>query len=182
MATDALDLRAPEEGDLAAVAALFERIPEGERHFLKDDAASDPAQLGNWLEDRRCHRLLAVAPDGSVLGYASIRPGVGWSSHVGELALVVDPVARRRGVGRALARRAVRLALELELTKIVVEVVAEQSSAIAMFETLGFEAEALLRDHIRDHGGRLRDLIVLAHPVGDTWAILRTTGIEDELS
>ena len=50
----------------------------------------------------------------------------------------------RRGLGRLLARRAVLEAVEMALTKLVVEVVADQEALIAMFRTLGFEPEALL--------------------------------------
>ena len=61
------------------------------------------------------------------------------------------------------------------------EVVAEQGSALALFTDLGFSGEALLRDHIRDRSGELRDLMVLAHHVSETWSQMDTVGIADEL-
>ncbi len=67
------------------------------------------------------------------------------------------------------------------LSKLVVEVVAEQGAALALFTELGFSGEALLVDHIRDRSGRLRDLMVLAHHVGTTWAGMDTVGVADEL-
>ena len=69
-------------------------------------------------------------------------------------------------------------ALRAGLRKVVVEVVADEHSAIALFRRLGFEPEALLRDHIRDRDGRLRDLVLLAHPVEDNWGIMAATGVE----
>ena len=68
------------------------------------------------------------------------------------------------------------------LSKLVVEVVAEQGAALALFTDLGFTGEALLVDHIRDRNGELRDLMVLAHHVRDTWAGMDAVGVEDELS
>ena len=53
-------------------------------------------------------------------------------------------------------------AIELDLRKMVVEVVADQEATIAMFRSLGFDPEALLTDHVRDQSGTLRDLMVLA--------------------
>ena len=44
-------------------------------------------------------------------------------------------------------------ALNLGLTKMVVEVVADQEATIAMFRSLGFDPEALLADHVRDQAG-----------------------------
>jgi len=81
-----------------------------------------------------------------VSGFVAVIPGIGWSRHVGELRLVVDPEVRRRGIGRNLAGRALRAAIEHGLTKVVVEVIAEQDSTIALFQHLGFRAEALLED------------------------------------
>jgi hypothetical protein len=50
-----------------------------------------------------------------------------------------------------------------------------------MFTALGFEGEALLRDHIRDRSGKPRDLIMLAHFVQDNWASMESVGLGDEL-
>ena len=167
--------------DAEAAQAFFRRIPEGEVTFIKEDVL-DPETVSGWSRDERGRRFLAFDEDGEVVGYVAVIPGIGWSSHVGELRLLVDPTQRRRGVGRHLARRALSDALELGLTKIVVEVVAEQSAPIAMFQGLGFEGEGLLRDHVRDRTGRLRDLVILSHLVADTSALMATAGIEDALS
>jgi ribosomal protein S18 acetylase RimI-like enzyme len=111
----------------------------------------------------------------------AVVPLHGWSSHVGEVRVIVDPEHRGRGIGRALARRAVMEAVELDLSKMVVEVVADQEPTIAMFRSLGFDPEALLTDHVRDQSGSLRDLMVLAHSVEEQWSSLVTAGIADEL-
>jgi hypothetical protein len=60
-----------------------------------------------------------------------------------------------------------------------VEVVANQEATVAMFTTLGFEAEGLLRDHVRSQDGEMHDLLVLAHLVEPLWDAMRTTGVED---
>ena len=81
-----------------------------------------------------------------------------------------------------LARRALVDAIELGLKKLNVEVVAEQEGAVAMFGGLGFQAEGLLRDHVRDRGGELRDLVLLAHPVDDQWEAMAAVGLGDVAS
>ena len=48
-----------------------------------------------------------------------------------------------------------------------------------MFTGLGFEAEALLKSHVRDSSGVVHDLFVMAHFVDDTWSTMTTTGITD---
>jgi hypothetical protein len=63
----------------------------------------------------------------------------------------------------------------------VVEVVAEQEPAVRMFAGLGFEGEALLGDHIRDRGGDLRDMLVLAHYMDDNWSAMASVGLSEEI-
>jgi hypothetical protein len=72
-------------------------------------------------------------------------------------------------------------AVELDLRKMVVEVVADQESTVALFRSLGFDPEALLTDHVRDQSGELRDLMILAHSVEEQWSSLLVAGIADEL-
>ena len=163
-----------------AARAFFERIPEGDRTFFKEDVL-DADAVAAWAGDHRSQRIVAVADDGSVVGYVAIIPGVGWSSHVGELRLVVDPARRRSGLGRLLARRGLLGAMEAGLDKVYVEVVADQTAAVAMFDAIGFEGEALLRGHVRDRSGELRDLLVLSHAIDDNRALMATTGIDDAL-
>ena len=107
---------------------------------------------------------------------------MGWSGHVGELRLVVLPEWRGRGVGTQLTRHATRQSLEMGITKLVVEVVAAQESAINMFQELGFTPEALLTDYIRDRSGQLQDLAVLAHDVDESWSGMAVVGVEDAIS
>ena len=72
-------------------------------------------------------------------------------------------------------------AVELGLAKLVVEVIADQTELIAMFVALGFDAEALLADHVRDRNGQIRDLLVLANDVESQFAAMTTAGITEEL-
>lgn len=163
--------------DRDALLDFFERVPEGDRTFFREDVLA-PGVVDRWLDGSTDPRFVAV--DGAdIVGYLAIIGGVGWSSHVAELRVVVDPTRRRQGIGRALARHGLLEALELGLTKLVVEVVADQEPTLAMFSSLGFEAEALLKDHVRDASGQLRDLITMAHLVDENWRAMRTTGIAD---
>ena len=163
------------------VEEFFGRIPESDHSSFAEDVLS-PGAVTAWLADRRGQRAVAVDDDGKVGGYVALLPLVGWSAHVGSLRIVVDPAHRGKGVGRQLARHGLLTAIELGLGKVVVEVVADAVPAIGMFQAIGFEPEALLRDHVRDKAGELRDLVVLSHLVEGTWSGMATAGFEDELA
>jgi ribosomal protein S18 acetylase RimI-like enzyme len=174
-------LRSLEPGDVLSLESFCRRIPPGDRTFFKEDVL-EGSTVAAWLIDRRGKRFIAVEEDGTVTGYVAIVPGVGWSSHVGELRLIVDPARRRQGLGRELARRGLVEAIGLGLSKIQVELVLDQEGAIAMFQSLGFEPEALLRDQVRDRNGGLHDLILLCHTVNDVWSEMSTLGIDQALA
>jgi ribosomal protein S18 acetylase RimI-like enzyme len=175
-----MGIRSPTPDDLDALLDFFERVPESERTFFKEHVLDRPTVEG-WLTTDRGRRGLAFDDDGRVIGYVAVMRLSGWSDHVGDVRLVVDPQHRTQGVGRALARWALLQAVDCGMTKLTVEVVAEQERAVAMFSALGFRAEGLLLDHVRDHDGVLRDLVLLSHPVADSWSAMETAGIDDAL-
>ena len=172
-----MEIRSIEPRDAKELRSFFDRIPEGDRTFFKEDVL-DPQIVPSWVHDTRARRSVAVEGE-RIVGCVAVIPGVGWSSHVGELRLVVDPSRRRQGLGGQLARRGLLDALRLGLRKIVVEVVADQTPAVAMFQALGFGGEALLRDYVRDRSGELRALILLAHSVDDRSSEMATLGIDE---
>ena len=166
----------PERVD--GLAEFFAALPEGDLTFVKEPL-TDRSVVAGWAGDEEAGAAARrwVACDGEdVVGYVAVLPLTGWSRHVGELRLVVARAARGQGVGASLAAHALRQAVEMGLSKLVVEVVAVQEGAIAMFNSLGFRAEALLTDQIRDGRGELQDLVVLAHDVTAAATALDTIG------
>jgi ribosomal protein S18 acetylase RimI-like enzyme len=167
--------------DTDAVEAFLAHIPKGESTFFKEDISA-PNTVRRWAQDSNGARRTLAWDGDTVVGYAAVIPGVGWSSHVGEIRLVVNPERRRAGIGHALARRALIDALDGGMLKVVVEVVADQEPAIGLFTAIGFKPEALLSNYVRDRAGDLHDLLVLAHDVEDVQSTMATMGIVDELS
>ena len=170
-------------GHADALSRFFAELPAGDLTFIEEDV-TDPAQVRSLAASARDRWLTVdarVPEHFTVTGYLAVRRLPGWSDHVGQIRLAVHPVHRRAGLGRTLARHALIQAMEAGLRKLVVELIADQEHAIAMFTALGFTGEALLRDHIRDRDGRLRDLVVLAHYVEETWAAMATVGLQEEM-
>jgi ribosomal protein S18 acetylase RimI-like enzyme len=173
-----MEIKPLEPADREALERFLARVPEGDRTFFKEDVEA-PEVVDAWTRPGPA-RALAVE-DGDVVGYVAVVPLHGWSSHVGEVRLVVDPEHRGRGIGRSLARHAVHEAVQLGLAKLVVEVISDQTALIGMFRALGFEPEALLADHVRDRSGEVRDLMVLANDVDSQFSSMAAAGITDQL-
>ncbi|MFZ2176184.1 MAG: GNAT family N-acetyltransferase [Rhodococcus sp. (in: high G+C Gram-positive bacteria)] len=164
-------------GHTDALIEFFGRLPAGDLTLMREDV-TEPDTVRGWAA-RPAHWV--ALDDAAVIGFAAVRPLPSWSDHVGELRLVVDSAHRRVGIGRALARHALTDAIRGGRRKVVVELAADQEHAVAMFGSLGFTGEALLRDHIRDRQGNLRDLIMLAHFVDATWSSMDAIGVSAEL-
>jgi RimJ/RimL family protein N-acetyltransferase len=155
-------------------------VPASDRNFFKEDIG-DPEIVQHWIRARGV-RLIAIDETNEVVATVAVLPRVGWSDHVGELELIVGPGHRGSGLGRSLAKRGLLEAVELGLTHIVVEVAAEQDALVAMFERLGFEPEALLRDFVRDRRGECHDLLMLTHRTEETWSEMLTLGIDEAVN
>jgi ribosomal protein S18 acetylase RimI-like enzyme len=178
--TDQLnDLRPLRPDDVERVLAFLVAMPEGDRTFFKE--TDDRATVERWIEDERAGRWILCDDAGQVEAYLAVIPGVGWSSHVGELRLVVASGQRRRGLGRALARRGLIEAVRRGLEKIVVEVVASREGDVEMFSSIGFRAEALLTNQIRDRSGHTEDLVILAHDVAAVRDAMEVLGIDEAI-
>lgn len=173
------ELVAEDEG---AVRAFFARMPAEDRSFFQQDV-EDPQVIAAWAGDEHRIRRCAVDEDGHLLAIAALRPGSDWTSHVADLVLLVAPEARRRKLGRTMARAMLLEAVQHGLIKVTVMIAADNEGAIDMFRTIGFEPEALLRDQLRNpDDGTLRDTMVLAHLVEDNWAGMIAGGFEEALA
>jgi RimJ/RimL family protein N-acetyltransferase len=181
VATEAgeIEIRLMSPGDEAAVLDFAQKLPVHDLLFLPRDI-SEPRVLAAWIKEieRGAITSLLAVQAGSVVGCGTlVRDPLSWSPHVGEIRNVVASVVRGQGVGRALSQEIFAFALGAGLEKLVVQMTVDQTGAIAIFEGLGFKAEALLRDHVKDKAGRNHDIVVLGHNVAQVRAQMEAYGL-----
>jgi L-amino acid N-acyltransferase YncA len=173
------EIRLMGEKDEAAVLAFAQGLPTHDLLFLPRDI-SRPKVLSAWIEEleRGDMTSLLVMRAGAALGCAAVvRDRLSWSPHVGEIRVVVSSAARGQGVGRALTQEAFAFALANGVEKMTAQMTVDQTGAIALFESLGFRAEGLLRDHVRDREGRRHDIVMLGHDVAKVAAQMKAYGV-----
>ncbi|MGB3708144.1 N-acetyltransferase family protein [Gordonia sp. (in: high G+C Gram-positive bacteria)] len=173
-----VEIRTITADDVGRLGAMFARLSDLDLTLIRENVhdIEHVAALATGSD----LRWVAVNGD-QVVGWAAVNRLPGWSDHVGELRIVVDPAARGGGTGRDLAKQALRSGFGAGLGKVVIELTTDQEPIIEMFSRLGFTGEALLRDHIRDRDGELRDLIVLAHHSREGLDTLGAIGVVDAL-
>lgn len=173
------EVRELTEADVPLLREFFAKIPDEDRTFFHQDV-SDPVVVDSWASDPRRIRRCVVDEAGQIQALAALQPGVDWTSHVAELLLLVDPAARRQQLGRTLARTMLVEGLQKGFSKVSVMIAADNEGAIDMFQKLGFQGEALLRDQLKNPvDGTLRDTVILSHLVEDTWSTMLTGGFSE---
>ncbi len=175
-----VEFRLMSRADEAAVLAFAQKLPTHDLLFLPRNI-SQPKVLSAWVNEieRGAITSLLAIKDGTVVGCGTlVRDPHSWSPHVGEIRMVVSTEVRGQGVGRALSQETFALALGTEgLEKLVAQMTVDQGAAIALFESLGFKAEALLRDQVRDIDGQTHDIVVLGHNIAQFGAQLEAYGV-----
>ena len=176
-----IEFRLMTRSDEAAVLAFAQKLPKHDLLFLPRNI-SQPKVLSAWINEieRGAIKSLLAVKGGEVVGCGTVvRDPHSWSPHVGELRMVVSIDVRGQGVGRALSQETFLLALGAGLEKLSVQMTVDQRAAIALFESLGFKAEALLRDHVRDIDGKKHDIVVLGHNISQFAAQLEAFGLPE---
>jgi RimJ/RimL family protein N-acetyltransferase len=174
-----IEFRLMTRADEAAVLAFAKALPTHDLLFLPRNI-SQPKVLSAWIGEIEAGDITSVLAlrDGAVVGCGTlVKDSRSWSPHVGEIRMVVSLDMRGKGVGRALSQETFALALGSGLEKLSVQMTVDQRAAIALFESLGFKAEALLRDHVRDVDGRKHDIVVLGHNVAQVQAQMEAYGL-----
>jgi RimJ/RimL family protein N-acetyltransferase len=174
-----IEFRLMARADEAAVLVFAKALPTHDLLFLPRNI-SQPKVLSAWISEIEAGDIKSVLAlrDGAVVGCGTlVKDSRSWSPHVGEIRMVVSLDMRGKGVGRALSQETFALALGSGLEKLSVQMTVDQRAAIALFESLGFKAEALLRDHVRDVDGRKHDIVVLGHNVAQVQAQMEAYGL-----
>lgn len=170
-----LEIRRFHPEDQEAMLRFARALPEHDLLFVGRDLKNRKV-VEAWLariDDGHIDSLVAVGPQGIVATSAIMRDPLGWSPHVGEVRLLVSIEMRGRGLGRTMLQESFRIAIDRELKKLTARMTPDQSGAIALFQSLGFRAEALLKDHVMRRDGKVHDLAIFSHDVARIAAQIR---------
>ncbi|MBM4413964.1 MAG: N-acetyltransferase [Chloroflexi bacterium] len=155
------------EDDRAALMRFGQQLPQDDLIYLEDDLQSPEIinRLVNASAAENWRQIVAVRDDGEIVGYSAVRRLTGWSSHVGDIQLMVESSYRRSGLGTEMAKAIFEAARGLGVAKVIVEILAVQTGGRAIFERLGFSREGIFSKHAHDRHGNRHDLVVMAYHV-----------------
>lgn len=164
-------LRPVVKEDEEALYQFFKGMSKEDRLYLRDDVASREIIHG-WMENIDYEKVLPIlAFDGDkVVADATLhRNPHGWMRHVGEIRMSVAGSHRGKGLARIIAAEIFQQAVGLGLDKLVAEMLTIQNNAQRVFTRLGFQEEAILKNHGMDATGKKHDLIIMSNDVTTLW-------------
>jgi RimJ/RimL family protein N-acetyltransferase len=178
---ESIELSILEALDGDTVKSFTEQLPEQDLLFLSRDIR-EPKVIEAWSRSIKSGDIVTVAAmrQGEIVGTTAIvQDKHSWSSHVGELRVLIRPDVRDIGLGRILIQESFLIGLDLGLEKLTVRMLLNQERAMAVFEEIGFKTEALLHDHVKDPSGNKHDLLIMSHDVAAVQSMLQVYGMDE---
>ena len=137
--------------------------------FLRRDITKQ-SSVDRWLNDiasEKMYTLLAES-ETQLLGYATLyRNDFDWSRHVAEIRVLISPKRAKDGAGPAADPRSLQRCSLFGYSKSRCRMTLDQTGARTVFEELGFRAEAILRDEVKDRAGKTHDILLMANDVAE---------------
>jgi RimJ/RimL family protein N-acetyltransferase len=159
------------KSDLEPLAAFFKNLPDEERQFLKEDV-TDRKVIERWINHIDYDLVLPIIGEdqGKIVADATLHVDkFGWFKHVGEIRCVVAQEFQRSGLFTMLLRELYDNAQERKLSQLEVQVIGEHKTAYQIFERLGFQKEAVIKDFAVDIKGEKHNLIIMINNLEDLW-------------
>jgi acetyltransferase len=158
-----INIRPLRKEDEKILHEYFLRLPLKDRMCLRDDV-TDPKVVENWILDLDYDVILPlVALDGNHIvanGTLQFDP-VGWTKHQGKIRITSDPNYRKKGLATILIENLMQLAVDFGLEQLTAEIAPALDEAYFLFEKLGFQEAAVLKDFIKDLEENYQDLVLM---------------------
>jgi len=152
-----------EKTDGDKLKKYFDTLRPDDKLFMRDDV-SNPAVVKKMIDDidyEYTVPLVAVYED-EIVGVSSIhRNRHSWDSHVGHIRVSAAPKFQGTGLGYNLTREIFVIAQSMHIDIIIAEMPSVQTTAIKVFEKLGFQKAVTFKKHVKDKYGSYLDLVVM---------------------
>ncbi len=149
--------------DVEELYKFFSKLDKEDRQFLRDDVSKKEV-IQKWAENLNYDIVLPLLAfyNGEVIADGTLHASnYFWSRHVAEIRIVVAKDFRNLGIGKKIVSELFFVSLKRGFKKIVAQIPFYQQNTIRIFESLGFEKEAILRKHIMIQG-KFIDLLIMS--------------------
>lgn len=166
--------------DGESIKAFATALPPHDLLYMRRDITQDRG-IQRWLsgvDEGRIHSVVAENSSGQMVGYSTIhQDDLEWTQHVADLRVAIATTERGSGLGRLLIREGFNVALSLNVSRVTAHMTTDQIASRNLFQELGFQNEALLKDHVCDKNGDHHDLLIMAVNVETFLATRQAFGV-----
>ncbi len=151
-----------EDGD--KLYEFFAGLDKEDKLFLRDDVSRREV-IQRWVENLNYDVVLPILAihDEKVVADGTLHTSnYFWTRHVAEIRLVVAKDFRQKGLGKKIVSELFFNAIKRGFKKVIAQIPFYQQHTIAIFESLGFEKEAILKKHILVQGRGYSDLLIMS--------------------
>lgn len=159
------------ERDLEALVQFYGQLPPEVKQMLRYDV-DDRAMVAARLKqiDGQNHWRLIAEHQGRIVAEAAVdRDPYGWTRHVAEVRMVVDPSIEYKGVRQLFVEHIIAVARQAGIERLTAEVLADHEKAIDILKGLGFCVELTRTNYAKGLDGRLHDVVVLSNDLEAVW-------------
>lgn len=135
---------------------IHEVVRTGDTYPYPPDITEETARA-IWMKEGGREVTYVARIDGEIVGTAYIRAnGVGLSDHIANAGWMVDPRRQGQGIGRPFAEHVIEEARRLGYHGMQFNaVVATNTRAVALWESLGFDIVGTVPDAFRHRSGEM---------------------------
>ncbi len=159
-------IRAASNQDVATIIGIYNWAINQTFATIDSEPLSEEEAATWWQDHARNSVILVAEEEGDVVGFARLMPWKQRGYDVVEDLVYVDPVHQSRGVGRALLERALEAGRQSGVRSMVASIAADNSSALKLHASLGFEVVGTLRDAAYKFD-RWMDITLVQHSLGN---------------
>jgi len=154
----------------SAVVSFINRLPSDERIYLWDDL-TDPVIYKRWSSETfpLIVALAAISDDKVITVWTLTQGDHSWTRHIGSVWGIVEPSWRNRGIAALMVRELLLFAGQVDIERVVIELVKPQKGPLGHFSKVGFEIAATLKGWTKDSSGRYQDLVILTMKLEPAW-------------
>ncbi len=136
-----MEIRDATADDWPAIWPFFHQIVAAGETYSYDQDMTEDRGRDLWMLDPPGCTVVAVEPDGTVVGSAKMNPNQGGpGSHIASASYMVAPAHSGKGIGRALGEESLTWARAQGYRGMQFNAVVETNTrAVALWKSLGFE-------------------------------------------
>lgn len=164
-------IRLLEETDEKELNRFMKELPRDERMYFRDDV-TDPEVIRKWVHDTDRSLVIPLIAefDNEIIANWTLHlTELFWTRHLAHIRGTVSPKYRHFGISSKMVYELLSIAGDLDIERLVIELVAQQKRLLARFTEIGFQLEAVLKDWAKDHSGHYNDLLILTMKLEPAW-------------